>query len=281
MVAVVLVFFTSNLAEARRNHQRKGRENPMLRMYDNICNKIPDMLELSPDQAKKFDKIRKEHREEIKELMKKLQDQKKEFSKDLNEILTPDQQEQLKKMRNQMRKGMRRAWRGGKRMGRGGQNFMPPRLMVQALRKMNLDDEQVGKIKDIVGEMRDRVRQAGRGNREEIRKIITEATKEIKEVLSPEEFKQLKKIVNEMRQEPRGNRGGRGYGDMQRRGGRRGNHRGWNEGNGQRRWNRGGNGDMRGGRDHSWRGGWDRDKRDFHPVPPPPREETNDNGFLW
>ncbi len=240
-----------------RDREKENRKKcPILMMYDKITEELPDLLNLREPQIDKYNEIKRQHRQNLKEICKQLEQERKSFKKDLESILTPEQQEKLAQLQKKMRK------MGKARMGKGkGRRRMPhPRLIAQAIRQMNLPEDKAREIKEILMNARDRAKSVDRRDKKELRAIFTDMIEQIKQVLSPEEYERLKDIVRDLQSQ-------QGRFGTRQSGRRRGpSHRGYDRG--------------------AERGGYDRwDRPRFGPDggrgPVPPPERDRENEFLW
>ncbi len=241
-----------------RNRNRGKRKCPILMMYDRITSQLPKMLDLNESQIDKYNDIKSTHRQALKEICKQLEQERKSFKKDLESILTPEQQEKLAQLQKKMRKAGRR-FRGARRQ------MLRPGLVMQAIKKMDISEDKAQQIKDILLDTRDKIRSANRGDREQMRKIVKDMVEQIKEILSSEEFNQLKEIVRDLQNQRSRGRWSRPEGRWHNRGA------GTSE-RGMHGWRRGGEGRFNGPPPN-------RPERRGRPVPPPQREDNDE--FLW
>ncbi len=181
-----------------KKHER--RKCPVLLMYDRITEQLPELLDLKDSQIDKYNEIKKQHRQSLKEICEQLERERESFKKDIESILTPEQQEKLRQLQ-------KKAHRMGKaRMGRGkGAKRLPhPRLIVQAIRQMDIPEDKAAEIKEILMDTRNRVQSANRYDKKEMRKIFKDMIEQIKQVLSPEEYERMKEIVRDLQSQQEG-----------------------------------------------------------------------------
>lgn len=171
---------------------------PLLRGLGKQLEKLPDMLKMDEAQRGKYRPIAEKHRAEVKRLLKELRQQTTKFRAQMNEILTPEQQEKLKQMRQRMH---RRMGKGQHPSGRGRMLGLRPRLTQRALELLDISEEKKDKIKELVNAAREKCKSIDREQkrfRGAVREIFTDMSRRIREVLSAEEFNQLKQKVKEL-----------------------------------------------------------------------------------
>jgi len=240
-----------------RNRDRNRGKCPILKMYDRITNQLPKLLDMNEVQIDKYNDIKSTHRKALKEICEQLEKERKAFKKELESILTPDQQEKLTQLQKKMRKA-------GKKFRRAKNQMLRPRLIMQAIKRIDISEDKAQQIKGILLDTRNRFKSSDRRNREQMRKIFKDMIEQIKEVLSPDEYNQLKEIVKDLQKQQ----------TQQRR-----------ERPGRRGYNRPGRPDKYGmHRRHRADGGRldeppNRPERFGRPVPPPDRQDEEE--FLW
>ncbi len=251
---------------------RRGKNRhkcPILMMYNRITEQLPEALGLSDAQMDKYNEIKKQHKQRIKEICEQLKAERESFKADLESILTPDQKEKLQQLQRQMHH-RRRAQMGNWRK-RAGRRPLRPRIILQAVKQMNLSEDKIEKLKEIFQDTRNRVQSSDRSDKKEMREIFRDMMEQIKQVLSPEEYERMKVIARDLQSSQR-----EYFNQPRRRGGRMMPERGYRHMRGERG-NRPGQGGRWQGPDRGWRG-WDNRER---PVPPPPPEQESQEEFLW
>lgn len=160
------------------------REGPrmILNMFDRVSQKLPEQLDMAPDQKEKYVTMVKKHREEMEAIVKRLAQAWENYQKDLQAMLTPAQQEKLKELKVQRERfrsghgqgpGMDRPGRGGP----GAARAAHAQRFQKAVDQLNLAPEK----------------------REQVDKIMKDMRQQIHQVLSPEEVARLKAILQEGR----------------------------------------------------------------------------------
>ena len=174
----------ATVAVAERGEKMREHRQPMPWMLGR--------LDLTDEQKEQLKALRKEHVEVRREQREAMAAMGKEQREAVMNILTEEQQEALKEMREQRGQFFaRRGWEGKDRhdMRRGGKGRHDARRGGQgAFSRLDLTDEQKEEFKELRKEHRAEIRETRKNHRTALESVLTDEQREKLEAMKDEAF---------------------------------------------------------------------------------------------
>lgn len=179
------------------HHKTKGKRATLTHLFGQEwltklvardVHKLPKMLNMTDEQRTSYEKQAQAYQADIEPLLKQLREKAAAFQTTVKGTLTPEQQEQFKKMRKSARARMH-----------GGRRWLHPAAVERAIHEIDVsDDAKKQKVADIAAAAQKKLKALAKEDRKKAgRDIVREMTEQIQRELTPAEFDALKKKAYE------------------------------------------------------------------------------------